>query len=40
MKQFQRLESQKSRLHEELDKQETLADKLLIEKLLFDIEQN
>lgn len=38
MKQLQRLESQKSRLHEELDKQETLTDKLLIEKLLFDID--
>lgn len=38
IKQVQRLELQRSRLYEELDKQEKSSDKLIIEKLLFQID--
>jgi len=38
MKQIHRFEMQRSRLYEELDKQETLDDKIVIEKLIFDID--
>jgi hypothetical protein len=38
IKQVQRLELQRSRLLEELDKQEESSDKIIIEKLLFEID--
>lgn len=39
IKQLNRLESQRTRLLEDLDSQIEMCDKLLIEKLVFDIEQ-
>jgi len=38
IKQVQRLELQRGRLYEELDKQEKSSDKIIIEKLLFQID--
>ena len=38
IKQFQRLEEQRTRLSEELEKQDQLNNKLVIERLIFDID--